>query len=263
MIEYGIYLFLGSLVGFLAGLFGIGGGILIVPALAFLFAHFAMNPAMIMHVAVGTSLAIIIVNSGSAIFSHHQLGAVRWGIVHSMLPGVMLGIITGSFIGYFLTSHFLHVALACYLFFIGCLMLHSSFQHKHQALPLPNYTILFIISLAMGLCSGLLGIGTGTLLIPFLAHRGISMNHAAGTTAALTFPVVIVGTVMFMLLGFGESSNLAWSTGYVYWPAFVFVTLGTFFFIRFGARLSKKLPNVILKRLFVLVLFGVSLKMLV
>lgn len=258
-----LYLLIGGFAGLLAGMFGLGGGILIVPGLAIIFAHLNIPAEYIMHLAAGTSLAIMVVTSASAAFAHYKLGSVRFDLVRSMLPGILAGVVLGSIAASYLNSQFLLMVLAGFLMVVSVLMFRSSL---HGALPSHNFpgkSLLATVSSVIGFFSGLLGIGSGSLSIPFLARFGVSMNHSAAVSASCTFFVALIGTTSFMITGWGVTAGLAYATAYVYWPAFLMVAIASMCVAPLGARLSTRLSGRSLKRLFSICLFLLAFKMLI
>lgn len=258
-----LYFIMGGFAGLLAGMLGLGGGILIVPGLAVLFLHLHIAPEFIMHMAAGTSLSIMVMTSAIAAFSHYKLGTVRLDILRRMLPGILLGVVMGAVIAYFMDSSALMLLLAVFLLVISVIMFKNSFNGTVVSRDMPGQALLGGVSSVIGLFSGMLGIGSGSLTIPFLSRFGISMSQSASVSASCTFFVALVGSLSFIFTGWGNSSGLAYSTGYVYWPAFLMVSIASMVFAPLGAMLSKRLPGPILKRIFSVFLFFVAIKMLV
>jgi uncharacterized membrane protein YfcA len=257
---FSIYLIIGAIAGLLAGLLGISGGAIVVPALAAAFLHFGVFPANdIMHVAINTSLAAMIVTLLSALRAHTSRAAVRWDIVRLLVPGLIIGAIVGAVIAHNLSSQYLQVFFGVFLIVISLRMLLDKSQESATALP--SHRVMQSMAGVIGILASVLGVGGGGMLIPFLLRCGISLREAMGTSVACGLGVSVVATISFMLLGV-SSVDLSQSTGYVYWPAFLGITLTSILFAPLGTTLAHKLPTTLLKRIFAAFLLLVAAEML-
>lgn len=258
---FGIYLVIGALAGLLAGLFGIGGGVVIIPALAAIFAHHVDIPsADVMQMAVGTSLATVIITTNSALYTHHQRDAVIWSLAWKMVPGLAVGAIVGALIARLLPSNDLRIIFSVFLLVTGVRLILKERSLDAQQ-PLSQKTIK-IGSVVIGIMSGILGVGGGTLLVPFLLRCQLDMHKATGTSIVCGLAVAIVATTGFMLTGWFAGIHLPWSTGYIYWPAFLGIAVASFLFAPVGAVLAHKLPTYMLKRIFALFLLIMAVDMM-
>ncbi|MDX1348019.1 MAG: sulfite exporter TauE/SafE family protein [Thiomicrorhabdus chilensis] len=257
--ELPVYLLTGAFVGFAAGLLGIGGGLIIVPVLTTAFVYF-LDTEHIVHLAIGTSLATILITSLSSVKAHHGHGAVRWDIVKLLVLGVLLGAFFGGWSSQFFSSSVLGMIFGILEVLIAINMLLAFKPNPQRELPgLPGNTLAGGL---IGSLASLVGIGGGTLTTPYLVWNNISMHQAIATSAAVSLPVALAGSIGFILGGI-EAQNLpAYSTGYIYWPAFAGIVLASVFTAPLGARLAHQLPVKTLKRVFGVFLLILASKML-
>ncbi len=256
-----IYVVIGAFAGVLSGLFGVGGGVVVIPALSAVYLHYGVIPDnYIMQMAVGTSLAIVITTSLSSMYAHHKLKAVRWSMFVLMLPGLVIGSFLGALVAHFLPSIYLQVIFGVFLFLIGSEMLFMT--SRINAAERVSKPLVRIASVFIGALSSLLGVGGGTLLVPFLLRCKMDMREATGTSVACGLSVGVTATISFMIAGFFSLIPIPWSTGYIYWPAFLGVAFSSTLFAPVGAMFAHKLPREFLKRIFGLFLLLMACDML-
>lgn len=263
MFELGFmlpYLVLGLLVGFFAGLLGVGGGGIMVPILTMLFMREGFADAQYVHLALGTSLASIVLTSISSLRSHHQHGAVQWDIVQGMAPGILLGTLALAYFSHLLSTTFLALLFSAFMGYVGLQMFLNIKPKPSRQLPQP--LALNAVGFGIGGISALVAIGGGSLVVPFLTWCNVKIQHAIGTSAAIGLPIALAGSVGYMLSGQGEQGLPAYTTGYVYWPAVALISLISVFTAPWGAKLAHRLPVVVLKRVFAVILLLLALKML-
>ncbi len=253
-------LFLGMFSGLLAGLFGIGGGLVVVPILVFLFTAQGLPANMIMLMAVATSLATIIFMGCSATVAHHWLGAVLWQKVKRLVPGIMLGAALGAMVANAISTTLLRSLFIAYLLYVGTQMAIGASPKPGSA----HYSRLIdtIAAFFIGLVSALLGIGGGTMTVPYLVHSHFSMHNAVAIASACGLPIAIAGTVSYMILGLQAVGLPEWSLGYVYLPSFFAVSVGGVLTAPLGAKLAHRLPAKRLKRYFSVLIFLIAAKMI-
>lgn len=261
MIEWLIYLATGAFAGLLAGLLGVGGGLIIVPVLALSFTAQGFANEVQMHLAVGTSLATIIFTSLSSVYAHHRRGAVEWPAFRTMAPGIMLGALLGAVIAHWLPTIAMRYLFGLFELFVALQMALSLKPAPHRALP-GNWGMSGA-GVVIGLLSALVGVGGGTLTVPFLLWCNVVIRRAIATSAACGLPIAVAGAVGFMITGWNESQLPEWSSGYLYWPALLGVVTASVLFAPLGARLAHSIPSLVLKRLFALLLLGLGLRMLI
>ena len=256
-----LYLILGACAGVLAGLFGVGGGLIIVPVLVFSFTAQGFSTEVLTHVAVGTSLATIVFTSLNAVREHHKRGAVRWPIVGWMSVGIILGAALGALTADALKGPVLQKIIGV---FAITMAIQMAFELKPKAQGhVPGKTGLSVAGVVIGWASAIFGIGGGSLTVPFLSAKGVVMQQAVATSSAVGLPIALSGALSFMVVGWNAAHLPEGSTGYVYWPALVGIALTSMYFTRFGVRLAHRLPAKRLKQLFALLLACVGTSFLV
>lgn len=254
------YLGVGIGAGILAGLFGVGGGLIIVPVLVFLFQAQGINSQIIVHLAIGTSLATIIMTSLSSVYAHHQRQAVLWHLVSQLTPGIVLGTWLGAKIVNFLPTHTLKTIFGVFELLIA---IKVGFDlHANPARQLPKQSVLILIGAIIGFISGIIGIGGGVLTVPFLTWCNIPLRNAIATSAACGLPISVAGSLGFIVTGWGMSLLPPYSIGYIYLPALFGVAAASVITAPFGARLAHTLPTKLLKKLLMLLLIMLGIRML-
>ncbi len=255
------YLCLGAVAGTLAGLFGIGGGLIIVPALVFSFTLQGIPEDVLTHMAVGTSLATIILTSLSSVKTHHEKGAVLW----SVFKPLAIGIVFGAALGVHTASAIAGPALQAIIgVFAICIAIQMGFGLAPSATrALPEFGTLASTGGIIGWASAIFGIGGGSLTVPYLSWCNVKMQKAVATSAACGLPIALSGALMNVYTGWNHPSLPEYSTGFIYWPAFLGIVVTSVFFAKIGAKLAHRLSSVILKRIFAVLLLGVGIKFLV
>lgn len=251
-----LYVLLGALAGVVAGLFGIGGGLLIVPVLIFSFQLQGVDPGVLTHMAVATSLATIVVTSISSVRTHHQHGAVRWLLFRPLALGILVGAVLGVNTAIQLPGPVLQIALGSFALLVAVQM---AFNLKPGAgSRAPAMPELATAGGVIGWASSIFGIGGGTLTVPYLSWRRVSMQQAVATSAACGLPIALMGALTNIWLGWGHQALPDWSLGYVYLPAFVGIVMASSFTAPIGARLAHRLSQPMLKKVFALFLVVVA-----
>jgi uncharacterized membrane protein YfcA len=254
-----MYLAVGLIAGLLAGLLGVGGGVVIVPMLVFCFVKQGVQPDLIMHMALGTSLASIIFTSISSFMSHHRRGSVEWSIVRRITPGILIGTFLGSVVASRLSTGFLKGFFCVFLFSVATQMILN--KKPKATRDLPGSVGMFGVGSTIGVASALVGIGGGSLSVPFMMWCNVAAHRAIGTSAAIGFPIAIAGAIGYMVNNLGAEGLPAYSLGYIYLPALVFIVCFSVFTAPLGAKLAHALPVDKLKRIFSLFLYVVATKM--
>jgi uncharacterized membrane protein YfcA len=254
------FLVLGAVVGFMAGLLGIGGGGIMVPTLTTIFLAQGVPVEQVVHMALGTSMASIVMTSFASMRAHHKKGAVQWNVVKYMAPGV----IVGTFGATFLASSMKSAQLAI---FFAVFMAYVSIQMAVDKKPKPSRQLvgtqgLFGGGLFIGIISALVSIGGGSLTVPFLVWQNVDLKKAIATSAAIGFPLSIAGTIGYIVNGSMHAETSGFMLGFVYFPAVVLISLVSFFTAPFGAKMAHNLPVAKLKKIFALLLMALSIKML-
>ena len=252
------YLALGALAGTMAGLFGIGGGLVIVPALIFSFELQGVSTDISAHLAVGTSLATIVFTSISSIRSHHKHLSVRWDLFRPMTVGIVGGAILGAWTVAFMSGDVLQVIIGVFAISVGLKMLLA--MNPKPGRDVPGSVGLGVAGGGIGWASAIFGIGGGTLTVPYLSWCNVRMQQAVGTSAACGLPIAVAGAAGNMWTGWGNPQLPDYSLGFVYLPALFGVILTSVFFAKFGAALAHRLDAMLLKRIFAVVLLIVGLR---
>ncbi|MCM5661956.1 sulfite exporter TauE/SafE family protein [Galbibacter mesophilus] len=262
------YLAAGTLAGLLAGLFGIGGGMIIVPALIYIFAAQGVPEAALTHIGVGTSLATIVVTSISSLRTHHSKGAVNWSVWKRMAPGLVIGSLVGAGVASIIHGNSLQAIIGVGAFLVGLKMLFM----KNKALDendfskLPSPAGQTGLGGFIGIVSAIFGIGGGTLTVPILSNYGLKIQHAVGTSAACGLPIAVAGAIGFLVFGQFIDPSVKQALpkgvlGFLHIYAFVCVSFASFFTARIGAKLAHKLPAATLKKAFAVLLLVVGIKL--
>jgi len=254
------YLGLGLIVGFFAGLLGIGGGGMMVPLLTMIFMAQGFDAEQLVHMALGTSMASIVVTAISSAYSHHKHGAVRWDVWKHMALGLLLGTFALSFVTAYLPRTFLAVFFSLFMSYVAIQMFLNLKPKPSRTLP--NKFGLSLVGFAIGGISALVAIGGGTMSVPFLTWCNVKVRHAIATSAALGVPIALAGGIGYAMSGWGESNLPDGSVGYVYVPAVLSISATSVLVAPLGARLAHRLPVHILKKAFGILLIGLAIKML-
>lgn len=252
---------MGAITGVLAGLLGIGGGLVVVPALLFLLPSAGVSADVAMQCALGTSLATIILTSSSSALNHLKLGNVDMFAVKWLVPGVVIGGLFGATVAEWIPSQYLPKVFAVIVLILAFQMARSV---KASAIkPMPNPFLTTLSGIVIGTVASLAGIGGGALSVPFLNRHGVEMRKAVGSSSVCGSIIAVSGMIGFIWHGSQVEGELpAYSLGYVYLPALFFIAVMSIFTTRFGAKLACELPTPILKKVFACFLVVVSIIML-
>ncbi len=255
-----LYPLLGMFGGFVAGLFGVGGGMTLVPFLYMIFAAQGFPQEHLMHLSLGTSMATIVLTSLSSMRAHHAHGAVDWAIVRAMAPGLVLGTLGGSLVAGWVPTRPLAAAFVCIVYYAAAQMVLDVRPKPQRGLP--GATGLFAAGGAIGIVSSLVAAGGGFLSVPFMILCNVAMHTAVGTSAAMGFPIALAGSIGYGFAGWGAVGLPPYTLGYVYLPGFVGIVALSMLMAPVGARLAHRLPIKKLKRAFGVFLALLASKML-
>lgn len=255
-----LYPLVGAFVGVIAGLFGVGGGLIVVPFLVFIFRGQGMAPEIIMHLAIGTSLATIMVTSLSSVRAHHRHGAVLWPVFRKLTPGIIAGTLLGAAIVDQLPNNALRIIFGVFELLVAAQIGFGIKTAPHRQLP--GRAGMNTTGGVIGAVSAIVGIGGGTLTVPFLVWCNIGIRQAVATSAACGLPIAVAGTTGLIIAGWNATQLPTWSTGYIYWPAFAGIALASVLFAPLGAKLAHTIPADKLKRFFALFLAALGVRML-
>lgn len=260
--SFAIFALTGAAAGVLAGLFGVGGGLIMVPALAFVLPRQGVADEIVMQVAIGTSLAVIGITSLSSTRAHHARGAVRWDVLRGFAPGLALGALGGAFVAHGLKGRTLELIVGIGALLIAAQMLRATAPRGVAPMPAPPLPELLLVGGVIGVLSALVGIGGGSLSVPYLAARRLPMVQAVGSAAAGGIPIAWGGALGFIVSGSAITGLPGWHLGYVSVAAFAGLAVFSVLTAPFGARLAHRLPAKRLKQGFAALLAGVGVLML-
>jgi uncharacterized membrane protein YfcA len=256
----GLYLGAGAFAGLLAGLLGVGGGLILVPALLYSFRVAGYDEGLVLHLALGTSLTAIVFNALSSIRAHQRRGAIRWELVRQLTPGLLIGTLVGSFLAAQMETPMLALVFGVFALLMGIKLMTGAQASGHFDLPGP-----WGQSLAggiIGVISALVGIGGGSLNVPYQTACRVPMRHAVATAAACGLPIAISGSLGYLWTGWQQPNLPPYSSGFIHWPALLVIALAGMLLAPLGAWLAHKLPVAHLKRIMGLLLLILGTRMM-
>jgi uncharacterized membrane protein YfcA len=260
MQEWLEYCLLGTFAGVLAGVLGIGGGVIVVPVLGMLFARLGFLPDVVQHLAVGTSLACIVFTSLSSMRAHHGHGGVNWPTVRQLSLVIVAGTLSGAWLAARMSTLTLRWVFVVFLFFVAFQMLVKVRELGGQAQG--GRSGIAVAAGLIGCLSSRGGIGGGSMLVPLLLWNGAPMRTAIGTSAALGFLIALSGTVGSVVNGVSMATLPDYSLGFVYLPALAGIAVFSMMTAPMGAWLAQRLPVPLLRRSFAVLLIVMAVKLL-
>jgi uncharacterized membrane protein YfcA len=257
---WGVYLLMGLFVGYFAGLLGIGGGLILVTLMVYLFAVQGFPADRVVHLALGTSITSIVFTSISSLRAHHKHGAVRWDILRGAVPGLVVGTLLGAVVADLLKSKYLAIFFVIFVY-ISAFQMFANIKPKPTR-QLPGKPGMTLTALTVGVISSLVGVGGGVMTIPLMSLCNVPMRQAIGTSAALGLPIAASGAVGFIATGLGKNHLPEFSLGYVYLPALAGIVIGTLITVPWGAKTAHNMPVARLQKIFAVILFILATRML-
>ena len=255
-----ICLALGAVVGFMAGLLGIGGGLIMVPSLLYILPSAGIHSAQLPHIAIATSLAAIILTSISSARAHHLRGNVPWPLLKTMLPGIMLGALTSGFIAEQISATTLQQGFAIFVVLMSIQMAYPFKTESNRHLP--SAPVLFVVAALAAMIAGLMGIGGGVLLVPFLTFFGVKMRYAIGFSAATGLLISLSGSLGYIIAGFNAPELPYGTLGFIYLPALLGLGMTSVLMAPVGVKVASTWPTPVLKKVFALLLLCVGFKLI-
>ena len=253
------YILLGAFAGLIAGMCGVGGGIIIVPALIFTFKIIGFRPDIATHIAVSTSLASILFTSLASIYGHYQKKAVNWTLAFNLSVGMFIGGMLGALFANFLSGEMLQRVFG---FFALLIALQMWFLWTPKAnVQLPKRFGQIVLGVVVGTLSGLFGIGGGAIIVPTLVGIKVKISQAIATSAVTGFPMAVSGTIGYILLGWNRTDLPQYTLGYIYLPALFGIILTSTIFAKMGASLAHRLDPQKITKLFSILLFFIAIKL--
>jgi len=256
-----ICLIFGCFSGLLAGLFGLGGGLILVPFFIALFEYQQFPASLIMLMAVATSLATVMITASIATLTQHRLGTIIWRYVFHLSAGISVGVIAGSLMTQYIEPKQLRLLFALYMLYTSAKMILPTPQLVTTAQILSTLK-LKCSGLGIGFMSVLIGIGGGSLTVPLLIKYQLSMPKAIAISSACGFPIAVLASISYIILGWQTPNLPAGCFGYIYLPAFIGISISSLFFTPIGAKLANTLPTQQLKRGFAVLLLVVAIKLM-
>lgn len=253
---------LGCCTGFLAGLLGIGGGMVLTPFLTILLAFADIPNEHIVHVAIATSMGTILFTSLSSVRAHAKRNAVLWNVVFAMAPGILIGGVLGAQISGALSTFWVALIFAVFVYFSATKMFLNT--RPTPSRHLPGGAGMFGAGTLIGIISALVGAGGGFISVPFMTWCNVKMHNAVGTSAAFGFPIALAGTVGYVISGWNLPGlpGLPYTLGFIHLPALACIAATSIFFAPIGARVAHSIDTKPLKRIFASVLFVLASYML-
>ncbi len=257
---YAAYLLLGAIAGFLAGLFGVGGGLVLVPVLLLLFDAQRFSSEYALHLALGTSMATIVFTSLASMRKHHQHGAVCWQVVRRITPGILIGTALGALLAASIPTRGLGIFFTLFVYFAAAQILID--KRPHPSRQLPGMAGMTLTGTFTGWISSLVSIGGGTIVVPFLVWCNVPLRHAIGTASAIGFPIAVGGTLGYIAVGSHIDALPEPHLGYVYLPALFWVALASVLTAPLGAKAAHRMKVEMLRKLFAILLLVLATKLL-
>lgn len=254
------FLLTGVFSGTVAGLLGVGGGLIIVPIIVAILHTQGLAADYSIKIAVATSLAIIIPTSLSSARAHHRSGALRWPLFWQLLPGIVGGTVLGGFIVDAMPELWLRLFFSAGCWVVGLKMLFGAQPQPHRQLP--GAVGMGAAGSFIGAVSAMLGIGGGSLTVPFLHWCNVNMREAVATSSACGLPIAVAGAITLALTGMDLEALPEYSLGYIYLPAFLGIASTAVLMAPVGAKLAHRLPVGVLKKCLSLFLLAAGTRML-
>jgi len=255
------YAAMGALMGFFAGMLGIGGGALVVPLVAIVMEAQGLPHEHILHLAVGTAMAAMVFTSVSSLRAHASRGAVRWDVWRRITPGILVGGVIGALIAGTLPTRWFALIFTCFVYYAATTMLLDIKPKASRQLP--GTAGMFAVGVGISGLSALVAIGGAVMSIPFMLFCNVPMLHAIGTAAAIGFPIAVSGTVGYVLGGWGAAGLPAHAFGYVYLPALVGIVVASVLTAPVGAAVTHRAPVQRLRQVFALLFYILATRMLI
>ncbi|ACJ30474.1 Conserved hypothetical protein [Shewanella piezotolerans WP3] len=259
LVVFSICLALGAVIGFMAGLLGIGGGLIAVPALLHILPGVGIPAEHLPHVAIATSLAAIILTSLSSARAHHKRENIPWELFRSMMPGFVLGAICSGFISELIEASFLQQIFAIFVILMAIQMAFPFRPNSNRSMP--STVSLFFAAVIIAIIAGMMGIGGGVLLIPFLTWCGLQMRYAIGFSSATGLLIALFGSIGYTLAGWNVDTLPEGTIGFIYLPALVGIATTSILIAPLGAKAATNWPTAKLKKIFAVFLAFVGLKL--
>ncbi len=256
-----LYLIIGAVAGIVGGLLGIGGGSITVPALLLVFSFLGFPEDHIMHIAIGTSLCSMVINTSAATFFHHRKGAVVWEAIRHIVLGIILGSFLGAFLARDLSSDFLKELFGVFACLIGLIFVKPTNKVIDETHKMPGFFVFSLIGIGVATLANLLGIGGGFFMLPLLMYFRFNEKKAIATSSATTLLISLGGAIGY-LVSAGKEIPIPGCFGYVYIPAFLAISVSSLFASFYGVKFAHALPAPLLRKIFAAMMIGIGLLMI-
>ncbi len=251
---------LGMITGLFAGLFGIGGGAILVPALAAFFLCQQFEPQILVHMALATSMSCIVFNALFSIYAHQKHQAIIWPITFRISPAVLVGSALATYFVLQISGELIAIIFFVLMFIIALHMLVGFGPSNKSSCSIKSQELI-IVGFLIGAISSMIAIGGGSLTVPYLTWHQINIRNAIATAASIGLPIALASCFIFILQNNTQSKLPDHTLGFIYWPATLAITLGSVLTTKIGANLTHKLPIPIMKKLFAVLIILLALKM--
>ena len=256
-----IYLIIGSIAGIMGGLLGIGGGSLTVPALLLMFSLWGFPKDHLMHIAIGTSLCAMVINTCSSTYFHHRKGAVVWKAVKHIVLGIILGSFLGAFLARDLSSDFLQEFFGVFACLIGLVFVRPTSKVIQGTHKMPGFFVFGLVGTGVATLANLLGIGGGFFMVPLLLYFRFDEKKAVATSSATSFLISLGGAIGYLIAA-DRGLGMPGCFGYVYMPAFLAISLSSLVASFYGVKLAHALPPSLLRKIFAATMVAIGLSMI-
>ncbi len=259
-----MYSLIGIIIGILSSMFGFGGGFVVVPIL-FAFLPDSIPSEYLMHTAIGTSLAVMIINSFNSTYNHAKKGNVTWSIFKLLVGYIAIGSLLGGVLAVYIESDFLRFAfigLLIYVLITNLFKKSFTKEIEERTFSLPKQRSASFIGMGIGFISTLLGIGGSVMTIPYLRNRGMRMIHAVALATPLGLPIAIVGAITYLIMGMQIEGMPSSTLGFIYLPALIGFTIGGFIGVPIGRSWAQKLSDIVFSKVYLILLFIVVIMMI-
>lgn len=258
------YSLIGVVSGFLAGLLGIGGGVIVVPSLFFFMTYFQTEHEHLMHLVIATSLASMIFSTISSLISHQRSKDVNWQVANKTLFGLIIGCFLGAYIVKLLSTVILAIIFGIFLIATAIYLFFKKHQHrKSHEFKKPRFWLYNILGFSISFTATLLGIGGGLFTVPVLNAFRMKVRSAIATSSAITFFITLIGSISYFLIGLKQNFESSSSVGFIYFPAFIAISLFSCIFAPVGVVVMHNTNTAMIKRVFGILLFTIGIYMII
>ena len=256
--EFVLFTVLGVFSGLIAGMFGIGGGFIIVPVLVASFMSYGFDESIIIHLAIGTSLACIFFTGLSSANAHKKKQAINFTLFKQVASGIILGALLGSMFAVQLNGNLLKIIIGTFALIMAMQISFNFTLYIKNNFSKGSY----VIGTGIGFLSSILGIGGGIFSVPYFKSLGLSMTSSVGTSAACGIPIAFFGALGYFILGISNESLPSFTLGYIYLPALFGITVTSIISAKYGAAIAHYVSDHILKKLMVSLMLLISIYMI-